>query len=386
MKSILPQCKIRFLVFLLYNLLYVTYMLGYTSQSFYLGTLIVFCVMNLANIMQRRHGLITESLPEFRLGMGYVITFLIISLGIQLFNMDYESYLFSGLIRIALPIVNALLFVNSVDKEDFGYFFNALLLRFVFHFIWQNFANLNLAGLLSISWSESNSAMESSMAHDFMILEIYFLSKKENKKALISMIFCMLSMKRFSFILAPILFFFAKRLSVMDKPVKKAFLRGLKLVAIISPFLMFALYSQASQDFFRSAFNIDLNLKMGGRISIFDTLVNNIPYFNGYGSINAFLSDFVANRFGTTWNATLHNDFIRIYYETTIVGVIVLANNLVELSKRSYWNFIMIFYLLFVGITSHILNYFSVWITFYMIIMSTKVEIKDANEIDWRRE
>ena len=149
---------------------------------------------------------------------------------------------------------------------------------------------------------------------------------------------------------------------------------------------MFALYSKASQNFFQNVFNMDLNLKMGGRIAIYDTVVNNIPYFNGYGSINAFLSKFVYSVFGTYWNATLHNDFIRIYYETTIVGVEVLANNLVELSKKNYWNFIIVAYLIFVGITSHILNYFSVWVTFYMIIMCTQKESDENKELENKME
>ena len=119
---------------------------------------------------------------------------------------------------------------------------------------------------------------------------------------------------------------------------------------------MFALYSKASQNFFQNVFNMDLNLKMGGRIAIYDTVVNNIPYFNGYGSINAFLSKFVYSVFGTYWNATLHNDFIRIYYETTI------------------------------GITSHILNYFSVWVTFYMIIMCTQKESDENKELENKME
>ena len=313
--------------------------------------------MNLFMIV-KKGGILKKALREFKLGMGYVLVFFIISIVIQIYNMDFQSYLYSGLLRISLPILNAF----KIDKD------------------------FNFAGLLSISWSESSSSMESSMAHDFIVMEVYFLSRKDNKKAFVSMLLCMLSMKRLSFILAPILFVLAKKLPEINKPVKKSLLRSLKIVAILSPFFMFALYSKASQNFFQNVFNMDLNLKMGGRIAIYDTVVNNIPYFNGYGSINAFLSKFVYSVFGTYWNATLHNDFIRIYYETTIVGVVVLANNLVELSKKNYWNFIIVAYLIFVGITSHILNYFSVWVTFYMIIMCTQKESDENKELENKME
>lgn len=334
----------------------------------------------------KKGGILKKALREFKLGMGYVLVFFIISIVIQIYNMDFQSYLYSGLLRISLPILNAFLFVNSVDSKDYKYFFNVLLARFALNFVWEFYKDFNFAGLLSISWSESSSSMESSMAHDFIVMEVYFLSRKDNKKAFVSMLLCMLSMKRLSFILAPILFVLAKKLPEINKPVKKSLLRSLKIVAILSPFFMFALYSKASQNFFQNVFNMDLNLKMGGRIAIYDTAVNNIPYFNGYGSINAFLSKFVYSVFGTYWNATLHNDFIRIYYETTIVGVVVLANNLVELSKKNYWNFIIVAYLIFVGITSHILNYFSVWVTFYMIIMCTQKESDENKELENKME
>ena len=385
MKIHLPRNTIRYFTFTLYNLFYVTYMMGYTSQVFYLGTLMLFCLMNLSEIL-RRGGIICKGLKDFRLGMGYILTFLCVSLLIQFLNRDFEAYLFSGLLRITLPIVNAFLIVNSFEPSEFGALFDVLLARFVVHFVWENYSNFNLAGLMSISWANSNSVMESSMAHDFLVMEIYYLSRKENRKAFICMIFCMLSMKRLSFILAPTLFIAAKIAKSLDSSVKKAYIRALKGIAIVSPFMILVLYSEGVQNLFLQWFHLDLNDAMSGRVAIYNTLVNNIPYYNGYGSINAFLEKFVSTRFGTYWNAILHNDFLRIYYETTIIGVVVLANNLVELSKRNYWHFIIVAYLMFVAITSHILNYFSVWITFYMIVFCSHVEVKCDNTICYKRE
>ena len=198
MKIHLPRNTIRYFTFTLYNLFYVTYMMGYTSQVFYLGTLMLFCLMNLSEIL-RRGGIICKGLKDFRLGMGYILTFLCVSLLIQFLNRDFEAYLFSGLLRITLPIVNAFLIVNSFEPSEFGALFDVLLARFVVHFVWENYSNFNLAGLMSISWANSNSVMESSMAHDFLVMEIYYLSRKENRKAFICMIFCMLSSKELGF-------------------------------------------------------------------------------------------------------------------------------------------------------------------------------------------
>lgn len=365
----LPKCKIRLFVFFLYNLCFVLYMQNMISNVYYLVTLALFSLMNGVMILNKKIQ-IKQGIKEFRLGIIFILVFFIISIIMQLFNKDLElKILFNDIIRLGLPIINAFLFVNTIEKADQKIFFDIFLFRFILQFILINASNISLQNILSISWSDSSSAMESSLAHDFMIMEMYFLMKKERKKAFISMVFCMLSMKRLSFILAPLFFIFSKCVN-NEKEVKQVFLNILKLVAIISPLFMLMMYSNEFQNFLLNSYNIDLNSFMSGRVQIYQLLVNNIPYFNGLGSVNAFLGEFAKNSFGTTWNGILHNDFLRIYFETTIIGVIVFSNNLVEMSKKNYWHYMMVAYLILVAITSHILNYFSVWVTLYMIIMS----------------
>ena len=363
-----PKCIIRFLTFIAYNLFYVLYMMECCTQTLYLATLVLFCCMNLFCILVKG-GRFKKSIREFKLGIGYVLVFFIISVFVQVLHMDFEMYLVNGLVRIALPIINAFLFVNSVDEEDQQCFFNVLLARFVLHFVWENYNNFNLAGFSSISWNDSSSDMESSLAHDFIIMEMYYLYKNSKKKALLCVLLCMLSMKRISFVLAPILYVISNRVPKGVK-VKNTALNIVKIIVIISPFVILGMYTNTFQNWFNETFNVSLNTVMSGRPEIYRILNNNIPYYNGYGSANNFLDNYVTIRYGTTWNTILHNDFLRIYLETTIRGIVVLANNLVNLTKKEYWHFLMICYLLLVAITSHILNYFSVWITFYLVIMS----------------
>ncbi len=363
----IPHCRIRFLIFILYNLFYVFYMMGYLSQIYYLGTMILFCAMN-AFILFRKGRLKYKGERELKLGASYVLVFFLISSFIQCIHLDFQLYLISGIIRIALPIINAFLFVNAVDDKDQNAFFDVLLARFVVHFLWSNISNFNLRSLLSISWGESFSSYESSMAHDFIIMEMYYLFRNERRKSLICMILCMLSMKRISFIMAPVIFIFSRKIPIGIK-VKKGLLLALKSAAIISPIILILIYTSEFQNWFLSVFHISLNTLMSGRPRIYEIMRDNMPYINGYGSINSFLEQYVMFQFGTTWNAILHNDFLRIFYETTIVGLVVVANNLVEIAKKEYWLYFMIMYLFLVAITSHIFNYFSVWVTFYMIVM-----------------
>lgn len=376
----IPSCKVRIIIFAAYNLLYVLYMMGYTSQLLYLGTMILFCLSNAAVILLKKQ-MPRVSTREFKLGIIYVGVFFLISAFIQVIHSDFQSYLVSGIIRITLPIINAFLFVNAVEERDRDSFFNILLLRFILHFILMNYKYINMESIMSISWEDSFSPMETSMAHDFIIMEMYYLYRGQNKKSLLCMAFCMLSMKRLSFIIAPVLILIS-RFVPKNVPVKKGFIYALKLAAILSPLILLSLYSDDFQFWFLRHFNTSLDQVLSGRIRIYSVLANNIPYYNGYGSINSFLDEFVFAKYGTKWNSILHNDFLRLYLETTIIGVIVFANNLVELGKKEYWHFLMVVYLVLVAVSSHILNYFSVWITFYMIIMSNSNAVMSLAETE----
>lgn len=365
----LPKCKFRLSIFIAYNLFFVLYIIGKISNIYYLLGMGFFCFLNFLSIVQTGKLSLKNSFHELKLGIVYVLVFFVISFIIQLSNNNMQlSILLGDLGRFTIPIIYAYLFVNSIDKNEQKIFFDILLFRFILQFILININNFSVNYFLSLSWLSTDSLLESSLAHDFFILELFFLMINNKKNAFICMIFCMLSMKRLSFILAPLVFVFSNKIP-SNIPVKKKYIILLKVMAIVSPIVLINLYSIEFRNFLYNTFNFDLNLFMSGRISIYNLLVNNIPQYNGLGSINNFLGPFAKKYYGTTWNGVLHNDFLRLYLETTIIGVIVFSNNIVEICKKNYWLFIMIAYLILVAITSHIFNYFSVWVTLYLSVM-----------------
>lgn len=373
---LLPKSGFRFLLFILYNLLYVAYMLGYASQALYMATLLLFCAANGIIFVYRG----TAKIRGFQYA-GYILFIIVvfgaISIPIQIMHDGLRGFLFSALGRLGLPIINALLFANSVDEEDWNYYFNILLVRFCCHFLFMNADNLSLTSILSINWSHSEAATESSLAHDFLIMEMLFLAMKQKGKAFICLLFCMLSMKRLSFILAPVAFVLSSRVPKGD--VKRVY-RVLVMVAIVlSPFVLMWLYRYDVMGWLYSSFGIDLNAEMTGRPTIYHLAISGMSGdFNGYGSINNYLAGYASSHFGTVWNGILHNDTIGIYLETGILGIASFAFCIVEFSKKNYWHFFMMLYLVFVAITSHILDYFSVWVTFYLAVICTNVSQERA--------
>ena len=132
-----PSCKLRYLVFITYNLLYVLYMEGYAPQSLYLATLAMFCIMNALTIYAKAQNSFTAT-RELKLGLGYVLAFLFISILIQIIHQDFGIYLYQDIFRITLPIINAFFFVNSINEKDREFFFTVLYLRFILHCFFMN--------------------------------------------------------------------------------------------------------------------------------------------------------------------------------------------------------------------------------------------------------
>lgn len=184
-------------------------------------------------------------------------------------------------------------------------------------------------------------------------------------------------MKRLSFILAPVAFVLSSRVPKGD--VKRVY-RVLVMVAIVlSPFVLMWLYRYDVMGWLYSSFGIDLNAEMTGRPTIYHLAISGMSGdFNGYGSINYYLAGYASSHFGTVWNGILHNDTIGIYLETGFLGIASFAFGIVEFSKKNYWHFFMMLYLVFVAITSHILDYFSVWVTFYLAVMCMNVSQEKA--------
>ena len=346
-------------------------MMGYASQSLYMGSLILFCLANGIIFVYKGK----NKIYGFQYA-GYIFLFIgvfaAISIPMQIFNGGLKGFLFSSLGRLALPMVNALFFVNAVEEEDWDYYFNILFIRFCCHFLFVNAENLSLSNILAISWSDSEAATETSLAHDFLIMEMLFLAIKQKKKAFICVIFCMLSMKRLSFMLAPAIFFLSNR--VPKSEVKPSLRFVVILTIIVSPLVLMWLYRYDVMTWLYSSFGIDLIKEMSGRPTIYHTAIAGMAgSFNGYGSINNYLANYAAAHYGTVWNGVLHNDTIGIYLETGIIGIASFAFCIVEFSKKNYWHFFMMLYLVFVAITSHILDYFSVWVTFYLAVMCMNV-------------
>ena len=225
--------NLRIISFIIYNLVYVFYMLGYLSRTINLLALLFFSVICFVSAIKKKSFKFTKELKSI---LFFIIMVLIISLGRQIYYKDIRISQLTGLLYVLLPIIDVFLIVNTSSKDEIEEYFYIIFLKLVLLFIFSNFKNFSLSNILMINWSDSDSSVfESSIAHDFMFMVVVFKYLKKNKLSFISMILCILCFKRFALICS-IIFYFFFDIIFKKETVSKRIILLTKIIFILMPF------------------------------------------------------------------------------------------------------------------------------------------------------
>lgn len=355
---------LKIILFSLYNITYVLFIRGHMKQSVNLILMICFVGLNAADYFFRTNWTIRKSslfTREFMLVFTASLVITVISLFIEIRNHNVQSYFFTGVLHIILPALCVFFWINTTNETLFDIYFYIFVFRFIFQILIIGSGSFSFENIRSISWFDSKSSVfESSGAHDLLFLTFYFKYKKKNISAFICTILCMISLKRLSFILAPLCLFFFDKIS--DKPVPKWLLTATKLFFIISPFLYLLLLNDSVDAFFVTRFGIGINKFTTGRIQLVRIFAENRDLLNGFDSSTAYL---MKNGYAST---NMHCDVVKIFLETTILSLIVLVNNFFEIVKKDTRLYLLMLYAFAVMTTSHFLDYISGWIILHMIV------------------
>lgn len=355
--------NIKLFTFCLFNLLYVTYMNGYTSRGLYLVTLCVFCAVCILEYYSSPRIALFNNIV--RSMASYIILIAVITFCIQLVNFRFELFQWTQFLYWILPLVAGYYWFNTTSNENRIVYFYIFFARFLLDFILSFGSDFNISNIVSISWSDSmSSVFESSDAHNFLFLVMVFLYFDKKWLALISAFFCMLSFKRLSFILAIALLIGYR--FIREKPVGKKVKWITIIIFSLSPFLISWLLTPGASAIF-SKINIDLNEFSSGRISMIQYVLNNIGTFNGFGSMNAYLSD---HPYGTYhFIYIMHSDFYMIFKECSIVAVVYFCYKFVSVSSNNWKVFLLCVYICMEMVTSTFFQSITTWMILYMFMM-----------------
>ena len=285
----------------------------------------------------------------------------LITLCFQLINKGFKMYSIMEIIYIILPATYVFILINYSSKNIHKYLFMFLITASI-GFIASYAPLLNLENILKIDFISSYSPFESDLAGVFLILFTYFYYKRNRALSIISWFFCFLSFKRLHIIyiiIFPVLAsIFRKRKITKPNFFVVCFFA---LFFILSPFIIQFFVTDEFNLLFKSIFNITFNQFSMGRYELIRYVLNNNYTNYGLGTISNQI-------FIGTAEANLHCDLLRIYLETTFVGLIALIVTFIKISKRNIYTFMLTIFYLFVMFSSHMLtNFLSVFLIFLVI-------------------
>lgn len=384
--------KFKLIAFIIYNFVYVFYMLGHMPRVMYLALLMFFIIICVAEYADNKDYILFQEkdnfIEEYRRGMLIVLALLLISVFFQIIHREFGGYLVGSLLYVFLPPTMAFFWINTTEEDERFTYILVILGKNVLYFILANLGNFTLSNILKISWSDSKSSVfETPYAHDFFFLELIFLYFGNYKISFVCMLLCMLNFKRISFILSVLVFIgwmIMKKFPELDELIHSeceinVILRRVVLVVwCVIPIGVLFMVSDFGLELFRNTFGIELNDFTTGRTSIIRYVLENIGNFNGFGSSDHYLktSDNEALRI----LGSMHCEVLSLYLETTVIGVFIYMYQMMEIVRKNLLIFFMMMYLILELIFSHFLNQLGVWSMFFMFMAMIYCENKKAEE------
>lgn len=281
-----------------------------------------------------------------------VVTLLFISLITAMINNKFYMETFESVFKMILPIIYVYYFINVMSFEYiYKAMVGALFGSFVGYVIEIGTGNFTMSNLKMLDFSSSYSPFESSFAAGASIAFcVFFMYYRKNKLITIfSFVFAILTFKRLSVLFALILIILPKIIDVNKKVNKKYRLLCIWGFILLTIIYYNLLLPQNSSAFYKIFGDTQDSFTMG-RSSFLRTFLSKGKFYPGLGSTTAILGK------------GLEMDLIRIYLETSILGLSVFVWGYWNYSGDSKYTYIYMLFQFFNLLTSHSLSNSFNWI------------------------
>lgn len=308
-----------------------------------------------------------------------------ISLFFQVSNGSFKLFTVGEIYYLILPLIFSLVAVNLLSNDDIEKIMTAVLFTALFAFIYSRivrgvFTTANLISMFNIKslFVESVSLIiEDDLSNYFLLLFIYFGFRKKGFKAFLSAFGCFLGYKRFAVLWLVILILFL-RFFPKHKKIPKVVYFGTIGIFLVAPFAMYYMCTDEFSKWFFKTFNYDWNIFTMTRFEIINTVIDANLTNYGLGTVTDFLE--IRNYDGQT---NMHNDILRIYMETTIIGSFVFTRNYFKMCSGNWYSYFIMFFIFVELFVAHFIGpgTVSFWIVAYLAIFSFNSQSNMSNEL-----
>lgn len=293
----------------------------------------------------------------------------------------FHSYSINESIFLITPIIFTICYTKNMDNKKIENSMKISLFIFILSFIYKFYSEMTIDNILKISFLNSYSPFESELAFIFLVYECYFLSIKNNKYAILSMIFCILSFKRLSFIFSVIIFLMSKFTNIHKEVDKKSVIL-LSLFFIILPIITCYAIDHDIDGYLYSKYKIslyDITLTRSQRIEL---VLNSDQIKYGLGSTTTYLThELNLIHESDTQQRNLHNDLVKIYLECGIIGLSIFIFTYTYSFIKTRIAFWLITYIFIECYLNHLFGAGTaqLWIIIYIFLVG-QYTIKQADE------
>lgn len=273
-----------------------------------------------------------------------------------------------------------LFFVYSIFKRDYSIrhlekIMDMFLYSMMFGFAFFIMGKIAEGQLVTISFVDSSSPFEIECAHLFLMLYIFYTFENHTGKRILSGVCCVLAWKRMCLLYLIFVTVIHRKID-REKKVPRFFPAAVAAALVLLPSLLQLLLTDSFSNWFTQTTGLDLHKFLMFR---FETVVT------------AFESGVPSRGLGTylyvdvPWydhfvRVSIHNDAVRLYLETSVVGLLIFAWGMSRIAKNTYSFLVMLFMFIEMSV-SHFLGNGSLpfWVLAYSMIFCMNRYSEDKN-------
>lgn len=310
-----------------------------------------------------------------------------ISLFYQIIHGEFKAFALKEFYFLIAPLLFTISCYHSLKKKEIEKLFNFIffccsiiyIANLLNHGVFDFAAFMemfNPTNLLVDSISTMDSESDSSVL--FMLFYVYYeFTGNNKKKKWLSFLLCFLGYKRLA-ILYLLMMFFVFRFIQRGAGVKKFCVFATIVFFCVLPSLIFLMCTDEFADWFYMQTGVDFNEFTMTRFFIINTVIDANLTNYGLGTV----TDFLELR-GGQGQLNMHNDILRIFMETSLVGTIVFTWSYFKIVKNKLYSYLVMLFMFVEMFGAHFLGPGSTifWILAYMIIFYINSTVQNDQNV-----
>lgn len=306
----------------------------------------------------------------------------VVSIFFQLYYQSFKAYSLKEFYFLITPIIFIYCLFNLFSRKELERWMDAMFyfasIVFVGRYVILQHSDFTMSGFIQMfNWrnlfveSISPLGSESETGILMMIFDVYYIFKNDKRKIVIASILTFFGYKRFV-CLFMLLFLIASPYINRGKKPKYFIVVTTIIVFLFLPSTVYIMCTDEFADWFESRYGVNFNEFTMTRFYIINTVIDANLTNYGLGTVTHYLEVL-----GNAGQTNMHNDILRIYMETTIIGSIVFTYCFFKITTKNIYSYILMLFMFVELYVAHFLGPATIlfWIFVYFDIFYFNSEL-----------